>query len=1183
MRRLLRFLVSRRLWTFIGVALLCALLWLYGPLLRIGEAAPLSTDLARGIAVGAVLLLWLLAVLLGQIRALRANRAFVTELARPAAPERPGAADEVAARFRSVLEEMKRSKLGGRRFLREMPWYLLIGPPGTGKTTALRQSGLHFPIDLSDDLRGVGGTRNCDWFFTDDAVLLDTAGRWTEQGSSREADAAEWLGFLDLLRQHRGRRALNGVLVAISLRELLGDPDQLRAQGREIRRRLTELRARLDMHLPTYLLVTKADLLPGFETFFADLSTEEREQVWGATFPVEARADGVAVERELHALAERVEGRVAARLAEDVPLLARAETFRFPAHLLKLEAPLKGFVDAVFGETRYDEAPWLRGVYLTSATQEGSPIDRLVGELSGAFGLPVEAPQARRHGERRSYFLRRLLTDVVFREAGLGFFDARAEQRRRRLWQGAVAGSALLTAALAALFVFAYARWSGALADQGRQLAALDDRLADISTRVASTERPDLDLALEAVGEVEAASVVVPDHPLALLGPSGAPYLAQAQRAARERALRNVLEPRMVALLEATMWGRIRDPEFLLGALKTYNMMTGLLPYDRAYVAGWWQESLPGAAPLDPFPTDAALAAQLAALDRLGGEEEKVAPDPELVAAALDSVCDVPLATRAYGDLMSDPAVTALPEWSPASVSGPNAGTVLTRLSGRPLRAGLPGAFTYGGFHGTVLPLVPEVAARASLDRLLFAGGCEDSAGADAETLAAEILRLYEQDFVAQWDALLRDVRLAPITDLRVATDNLKDLASADSALRRLLGEVVAQTDLVAVPAAEEGEAAEGTGVPGSAMRRLGVVGRYLSQGARVAGRVDLPGGSAEDAPDVAALGAATAESIAAHFRPLKAVVASVDDAPPLIEDVTIALGALANELQTVAASPDPEAALQARGGLAELTGAIAGVAAGLPDPIDDWIAGVAAETVAVTRDAVVAQLNARLAADVLPFCRSATTARYPFDAASRNDVRLPDFQRLLGPGGLMDSYIDEQLLPYIDTTTRPWTWRADFGLPPDALAPFERARVLRDALFPGGAGPLIAFTLAPRDLSPNASRVTLNVDGQALVYFNAAAAPVPMTWPGPNGSGIVTLSFAPVDGGAESITTELGDWAFLRLVRAGELAPTDLPDLFTLRLALGGFWAEFDLQAASVENPLDLSLFGGFRCPESL
>ena len=57
------------------------------------------------------------------------------------------------------------------------------------------------------------------------------------------------------------------------------------------------------------------------------------------------------------------------------------------------------------------------------------------------------------------------------------------------------------------------------------------------------------------------------------------------------------------------------------------------------------------------------------------------------------------------------------------------------------------------------------------------------------------MLKLYYEDFIAQWDALLRDIVLAPLTDLRTASENLKDLSSADSALKRLLTPVVLEVD----------------------------------------------------------------------------------------------------------------------------------------------------------------------------------------------------------------------------------------------------------------------------------------------------------------------------------------------------------------------------------------------------
>ncbi len=1172
-KAIFRFLFSRRLWTFIGLVLLCLLIWQFGPLVSVGDLQPLASDLVRLIVIGVIAVLWLFSLLLAQLRAARKNQMFVAELATPERKEAPKAGEanvaEINTKFAQVLTEMKRSKLGGKKFLRDMPWYVIIGPPGSGKTTALRQSGLNFPIDLADDLKGVGGTRNCDWFFTEDAVLVDTAGRYVQQQSAPDVDAAEWLGFLDMLKKHRGRRALNGVILTLSVKELLAGDTEVRSHGREIRKRLAELRERLQIQLPVYLMITKADLIPGFEPFFNSLSTREREQVWGATLPTDARIEGTMVERETKALMAGLETRLVSRMAEDVPLDRRAEMFRFPAQMQGLDGPLKMLIDTVFGESRYEESPWLRGFYFTSATQEGSPIDRLVGELAGAIGIAAEPPQQRRFGEKRSFFLRNMLTELIFPEAGLGTFDAAAEERRKWIWRGSFAGASLVTVIAGLIFLFSFLRYSGAINDQQRLLEDLSGRLSNVASRQAPTDPLDLGLALDAATEVKSAATVVLTNPLTLIGPTAQSELAQVQRIAYDRALRNILEPRMVALLEATMWREIRDPEYLLGALKAYYMMTGLAPYDREFTAQWWQENLVDHATIDPFPTEAALEHQLAALDRLGSEEVKIGPDKELVQEALQSICTITLAERSYNALKSDPVVLALDPWVPAEKAGPNATRILTRVSEKTLRVGLPGAFTYKGFHEVVLPRIPEVAAEAALDRAVFAGGCAESSGASVATLEVDIMKQYQEEFVAQWDGMLRDIRLTQITDLTVATANLKDLALPDSTLRRLLRAVVDETDLTRV--IPEDASAVPAGLVAAASKKLGKVGKLLKAGSKVATKTGA--GGTEGPPP--------GSDVARHFAPIKGIIEEVDGVPPLLDDVTLALGALANELQTVAATPNPEQTLLERGGLPQLTGAVANIAANLPDPVDDWVAGIASDTNIVTRDAVVEQLNARWRADVLPFCTSATKGRYPFDQGSAIDVNVADFQRLFGPGGLIDSFTNETLLTYIDDTQKPWAWRADYGLDAATLGPFERARSIRNALFPGGAGPIMSFTLEPKDLSANASRVTLNLDGQSLVYFNSAVRPTPMTWPGPDQTNLISLSFAPVDGTAEVISSETGAWAWLRLIKKGRLARTDLPELFQLRLDVGGFSAAFDLRANSVENPFDLTMFGNFQCPE--
>ncbi|TIW60598.1 MAG: type VI secretion system membrane subunit TssM, partial [Mesorhizobium sp.] len=163
-------LTSRFLWTLIGIALLSLVIWIFGPIVQVGPYSPFDSDNVRIAMIAGLIILWLIWLIVAQRRAIRANRMFVAEIAAPAAEKQLTPGEEnvaaVGAKFGEVMAELKRRKLGGRKFLREMPWYVIVGPPATGKTTALRQSGLNFPIDLTDDLQGVGGTRNCDWFFS---------------------------------------------------------------------------------------------------------------------------------------------------------------------------------------------------------------------------------------------------------------------------------------------------------------------------------------------------------------------------------------------------------------------------------------------------------------------------------------------------------------------------------------------------------------------------------------------------------------------------------------------------------------------------------------------------------------------------------------------------------------------------------------------------------------------------------------------------------------------------------------------------------------------------------------------------------------------------------------------------------------------------------------------------------
>jgi type VI secretion system protein ImpL len=301
-------------WVLMAVLLLAVSLvvWIAGPLIGLTDRAgrswfPLEPERARWITIAAIAALMGIVVAWRAWRAKRGNAAVVNQLmAQPAGDRKEAESADMLAvrqRFEKALLTLRRARFGAGggvlagwkaklngRYLYELPWYLIIGAPGSGKTTALRHSGLKFPLaDVAgeDAIRGVGGTRNCDWWFTDQAVLIDTAGRFTTQDSDRENDRSTWSGFLAMLKRTRPRQPLNGVLVTVSVSDLLTRTLAERRQyAATVRQRLQELHEGLGIHFPIYLLVTKADLLAGFTDYFATLDKDQRATPWGATFPV---------------------------------------------------------------------------------------------------------------------------------------------------------------------------------------------------------------------------------------------------------------------------------------------------------------------------------------------------------------------------------------------------------------------------------------------------------------------------------------------------------------------------------------------------------------------------------------------------------------------------------------------------------------------------------------------------------------------------------------------------------------------------------------------------------------------------------------------------------------------------------------------------------------------------------
>ncbi|MBV8422704.1 MAG: type VI secretion system membrane subunit TssM, partial [Hyphomicrobiales bacterium] len=262
----------------VGALVLSALIWFAGPLIYIGETQPLEGALVRALIIVLVLLITAVSVAWRIIARERAAAKIAQAMVEPAAEESD--AQILREKMEDALATLKRAGKSSARELYDLPWYLIIGPPGAGKTTALVNSGLRFPLAgdaAAKAVQGVGGTRYCDWWFTDEAVLIDTAGRYTTQDADAKVDRRSWLAFLDILRKHRPRQPINGVIVAISIADVLNlTPTEVAAHADAIRKRLAELHEELQVDFPVYAVFTKMDLVAGFTQYFADLDEAKR-------------------------------------------------------------------------------------------------------------------------------------------------------------------------------------------------------------------------------------------------------------------------------------------------------------------------------------------------------------------------------------------------------------------------------------------------------------------------------------------------------------------------------------------------------------------------------------------------------------------------------------------------------------------------------------------------------------------------------------------------------------------------------------------------------------------------------------------------------------------------------------------------------------------------------------------
>jgi type VI secretion system protein ImpL len=1121
-----------------------------------------------------------------------------------ASKERRDEMRAVREQMRQALHTIKSSKLGmssGSAALYELPWYAIIGSPAAGKSSAVVRSGLNFPFPdkATNVLQGIGGTRHCDWFFTTEGVLLDTAGRYSVQ----DEDNQEWLGFLELLKRYRPKAPLNGVVIAASLSELSSNPPEFGvALAKKLRARVQELTERLEILVPVYVMFTKADLVCGFVEFFEDQEPAQRERIWGATLPLSSlqqpgqHAQLMAnFEQRFDELHDGLKAFSLERMeilrGQSIP----AGLLTFPLEFAALKPQLRSFLGTLFEDNPYQYRALFRGFYFTSAVQEGRAVGQASQRVAGRFALRVpelkadSAQVVAQHG----FFLRGLFSKVIFADRHLVRQYASPQQMRWRY--AAFFGGVLLLAITLAGWTYSYVGNQqlalNVKADLARAVKLQDGRL-DLQSRMQALEvlqdrleqlehyrinKPwGLGLGLH-VGRALEAKVRL-EYFAGLRSVMLEPTTAEVAGFLKEvntHAAR--LQPLVQAGTSTLQTNPGISPQPAAGvyvsasssnvsdaynALKTYIMLGDHTRAEAGHMGDqvtrfWrtWLETNRGAMSKQELIRSAEKILSFA----MTQINQPNFPGTNLNVALLDSarenlrrvVKGMPARERVYAEIKARaalryPAVTVarlVDEVDKQVVVGSYA---------------LSGAFTVEAWDGFIESAFKDAATKESrADDWVLKTAIQDDLTLEGspEQIRKSLTQLYKTEYVQEWQKFMAGI-------------GTKEFASFDDAVRSMnrLGDPQASPigRLLQVLYTQTSWDTPGVLKQVTAQSQTGMVAWFKEKILRMS-----PGPLADIKTDITIAPVPTAMGpIGKEFSGLQRLMAARDNAPTLMQSYLAALSKVRTRFNLMQNQGDPGPA--SRQLMAQTLEGSSEIAEALKLVDEQMLTNQTPTAKAAMRPLLVrplmqsfsvvvapaeSEINRVWAAQVHEPFNQLLLGKYPFDANSNVQASPTEISKFFGPEGSIAKFGNETLGPLVvrhgdKLTARSW---AELGLRlrPDLTQAFpywvEPLGAVESSAGSANASMKTSFQILPIPI-PDMLEYTLEIDGQKLRYQNQNPTWQNFVWPAGQGTpGTVRIQGTTTAGQTVDFVNETGIYGLEKMV-AGAARSKKTDGSFELR-----------------------------------
>lgn len=362
------------------------------------------------------------------------------------APGREAAGSSIRDSFRAAMQQLRRLmhkrgyhldwfvRLTGHSYRYELPWFAVLGEENSGKTTLLERLPLDAPVPpvRTDD----APAGNCNWWFYNQALVVDVPGRFLHRPAGDTDDGA-WAKVIAQLRKHRSRQPLNGIVLTLPCPDLVGEdalsPADIEAKAARLHNKLRDLQRVLGLRLPVYVVLTKADAVPGFRAFCDELPDERTDDMlgWSNPYAVDAAYTSAWAEEAVDALRDDLRHAQLRTLRNDIQTDDRDAFFLFPDRLQEIQKGLTTYLDELFAPSAYHEGVMLRGIYLTGDRTSPAGTGGTDGAATATDPHPV--------------FLKDLFRRKIFEEWTLARPVATAQSWQQRATRAAQGGVAVLT------------------------------------------------------------------------------------------------------------------------------------------------------------------------------------------------------------------------------------------------------------------------------------------------------------------------------------------------------------------------------------------------------------------------------------------------------------------------------------------------------------------------------------------------------------------------------------------------------------------------------------------------------------------------------------------------------------------------------------------------------------------